>query len=83
MLAASVAQCAAVTILFAATRVAPQYWPLGTGEPLLFSAIAHGVSAVCAISPPTIRVCGPSGGRGSGRGGGHRAEGRRGQCAGR
>src|SRR5690349_15276059 len=61
VLAASVAQCAAVTILFGATRVAPQYWPLGTGDPLLFSASAHGVSAVWAISPPTIRVCGGSG----------------------
>jgi hypothetical protein len=61
VLAASVAQCAAVTILSGATRVAPQYWPLGTGDPLLFSASAHGVSAVCAISPPTIRVCGGSG----------------------
>src|SRR5688500_15257109 len=51
-------QCAAVTILFALTRVAPQYWPIGDDERLLFRAIIHGTGAVPAVVPPTMLVPG-------------------------
>src|SRR5688572_20273349 len=51
-------QCAAVTILFALTRVAPQYWPTGDDERLLFRAIIHGTWAVPAVVPPTMLVPG-------------------------